>query len=332
MDEKKAFFARPTAAEIKKGKEPVLLERKVVIAGLEALLPHQNAVIPEELFTGRPSFHPETFLKKGETYVLDTGRSYGKSPRTLFRDAVTTPQTSFNTFMSGYSFRPRLGPDRVVRRVPLVELLEAARIIAYGKAHPEAAVRIEGDYTHAQRVYQEGGAFLVSTPSRTEKADRYGFTVRSIPMKYSESFVYFIPYGFDSQDLGAKSRVFRELRYNRTDDPEPSRIHYVQAHAIAANYAVVESELAKDNEIPLRFLVFPTVSQQAVDMYATLMNRSVLQFEEEGKIKHKTLLQSHIEAIFWGLVRRKGYEAAFDDKALLEGRVRNYNWNNHVQA
>jgi len=46
MDEKKTFFARPTAAEIKKDREPVLLQRGAVIAGLEALLPHQYAVIP----------------------------------------------------------------------------------------------------------------------------------------------------------------------------------------------------------------------------------------------------------------------------------------------
>ena len=40
MKEKKLFFERPTPAQIKEGKEPVLLESKIV-AALQELQPHR---------------------------------------------------------------------------------------------------------------------------------------------------------------------------------------------------------------------------------------------------------------------------------------------------
>ena len=328
MDIKKNFFERPSPAEIKEDQEPVVLEDKI-IAALQELRPHQYAVIPGEKFDAH--FNPAKFLKHGETFDLGN-RPFGKSPRTLFRDAVSDPQTSFNTYMSGYSFKPLMGPDKVPRRVPFVELLEAARILAYGTVYPEAAVKIEGEYTHAKKVGKEGGSFLISSPSRTKKHGRYRFTISSIPLRFTKPFVYLIPYSFSTQDLGVESKAFRELRYTSQDSIESSRIHYVQAHEIAAVYAIAEAQLKEKNPIPLRFLVFPIASQQAVDLYTKLLNRTLLKVEEGGKARLKHLSQAHIEAMMWRLVRRKGYESAFDDKALLEGRVRNYNWNNHVQT
>ena len=328
MDDKKRFFGRPSPAEIKEDKEPVILEDKIVVA-LQELQPHQYAVIPGEKFGAH--FNPAKFLKHGETFDLGN-RPFGKSPCTLFRDTVSDPQTSFNTYMGGYSFKPLIGPDKVPRRVPFVELLEAARILAYGTVYPDAAVKIEGEYTDVRKVEKEGGSFLISSPSRTQKHGRYRFTISSIPMRFTKPFVYLIPYSFGTQDLGVESKAFRELRYTSHDSIESSRINYVQAHEIAAAYAIAESQLKEKNSIPSQFLVFPIASQQAVDLYTKLLNRTLLQVEEEGKVRFKHLGQAHIEAMMWRLVRRKGYGSAFDDQALLEGRMRNYNWNNHVQT
>ncbi len=328
MKEKKLFFERPTPALIKEGKEPVLLENKIV-AALQGLRPHQYAVIPERLFDTNLS-NLAKFWKHGETFELGNYRPFGRSPRDLFQEAVTNSQTSFNTYMGGYSFRPQLGPDKVPRRVPFVELLEAARILAYGKIYPEAAVAVHGEYIHAARAATEGGSFLVSTPSRTKKHDRYRFKISGIPIQFSKPFVYLIPYNFTSKELGVESKIFRELRFNKAESSESSQSYYVQAHEIAAAYTIAEMQSKKGNTIPLRFLVFPTVSQSAVDLYTTLLNRTLLQVQEEGKIHHKHLSQAHMEAVMWRLVRRQGYAEGFDDSALQEGRVYDYNWKPHV--
>ena len=328
MKEKKLFFERPTPAQIKEGKEPVLLENKIV-AALQELQPQQYAVIPEKLFdTNLNDF--AKFWKHGETFQLGNYRPFGKSPRDLFQEAVTNPQTSFNTYMGGYSFRPRLGLDKVPRRVPFVELLEAARILAYGNIYPDAAVTIHGEYIHAARTATEGGSFIVSTPSRTRKHDRYRFKISGIPVQFSKPFVYLIPYSFTSKELGVESKIFRELRFNKAESSESSQTYYVQAHEIAAAYTIAETQSKKGNTVPLRFLVFPTVSQSAVDLYTALLNRTLLQVQEDGKIHHKHLSQAHMEAVMWRLVRRQGYVKGFDDSALQEGRVYNYNWKSSI--
>ncbi len=322
MKGKKAFFARPTVAQIKEGKEPLLLEGKIVEA-LQELPQDRYAIIAEKTYG--PDFNPAKFLKHGETYKVGD-RPFGKTPLTLLREVLSNPQLSFNKYMSGYSFVPRVGPDRTPRRVPFVELLEAARIVAYGKEHPEAAVKVEGEYFNAKRVGNEGGSFLVSTPSRTAKHDRYRFIVTSIPTYFVKPFVYLVPYSFASQDIGVESKAFRELRFAREDNPESNRMNYIQAHEIAAAYAIAEKLAKRGNSVPLRFLPFPAVSSQAVDFYITLLNRTLLQVEEEGKVQLKHLNQAHLEPILWRLVRRKGYSAGFDDGALREDRIRNYNW------
>ena len=330
MNYSKAFFARPTPAEIKKDKEPVLLEDKV--SSLLELPPDQYAVISEKLFTARLGFiNSAKFLKHGETFKLQNNRPFGKTPRKLFKEAITPPQIGFNTYMSGYSFKPCFGPDKVPRRVPFIELLEAARILAYGAMQPEADVTVEGAYTAAKRAITEGGSFLVSTPSRTKKHDRYRFLVRSIPMYYSEPFIYLVSYSFATQELGVESKAFRSLRFAKAENLESSQVNYIQAHEIAAAYAIAEKQSEKGNAVPLRFLVFPVVSQPAVDLYTTLLNQTLLQVEEKGKVQHKHLTQAHIEALMWRFVRGQGYTAGFDDAALTENRVRKYRWD-HVQV
>jgi len=325
MDEKKSFFERPTPSRIKEGKELVLLEQRIVSALLD-LRPHQYAVISENSFRG--NFTPAKFLKHGDTYKL-SNRPFGKTPYQLLREAVDDRQTAFNTLMAGYSFVPRMGSDRVPRRVPFVELLEAARIMAYGHEYPGAGPKVLGEYINSAKVKTEGGSFLVSTPSRSKKDHRHRFTITSIPIYFWKPHVHLIPYSFASPDLEVKSKMFRELRFTFENSPEPSQINYVQAHAIAAAYAVTELQLKKKNHTPHRFLVFPVVSQQAVDLYSTLLNRTLLQVQEKEKTELKHLTQAHMEAIMWRLVRRQGYEAGFDDRALQDGRVYNYNWN-HV--
>ena len=324
MVDKKSFFERKTPTQIKEGKEAVLLEGRVVSV-LQELQPHQYAVIPEQLFDPRFG-DPAKYFKHGETYRL-SNRPFGKTPRALLREAVHDPQVSFNKYMSGYSFVPRHGPDRVPRRVPFIELLEAARILAYGKVFPDAAVRVEGEYINAKKARTEGGSFLVSTPSRTQKHSRYRFTVKSIPLAFSEPEVYLIPYSFNTQDLGVESKVFRELRFTRAESQESSQVNYIQAHEIAAAYVVAEEQRKKRNNIPLRFLVFPAVSQQAVDLYVALLERTLLQVQEKEIVRQNNLTQAHIEAIMWRLVHHQGYAAGFDDKALSDGRLGTYNWN-----
>src|SRR3989344_6023929 len=248
MDDPKSFFASPTTAEIKKDKEAVLLEDR--ISSLQSLAAHQYAVISEKSFTPRFGFSdPAKFLKHGETFHLRNNRPFGKTPRSLIKEAVTDPQISFNTFMSGYSFKPCFGPDKVTRRVPFVELLEAARILAYGVAHPEADVKVEGVYTIAKKARMEGGSFLVSTSSRTKRHDRYRFMVNSVPMNYSEPFVYLVPYNFSSSDLGVESKAFRGLRFTKAESPEPSKVNYIQAHEIAAAYAIAEKQYGEGNPL-----------------------------------------------------------------------------------
>ena len=184
MDEKKQFFARPTPAEIREGKEPLLLERRI-IAGLEGLQPHQYAVIPETVFY--PRFWTAKFLKHGETLTLSRSSLFGKRPLDLFREALTNPQLKINPYLCGYSFRPLQGQDRVTRRVPLVELLEAARILAYGPTLPGADIKVEGTYDNARRVRAEGGSYLVSTPSRREHHARHRFKIQSIQVYFPTS-------------------------------------------------------------------------------------------------------------------------------------------------
>ncbi len=328
MDDKKAFFARKTPAQIKEGKEPVILEQRKVVSALQNLSPDRYAIIPENIFDA--DFDPQKFFKHGETIWLPNRSPFWKTPVALLREAIEHPQTRLVPYLSGFSFKPLSRVDKKIRRVPLVELLEAARILAYGKEYPGADVTVDHEYATSLRVSQEGGSFIVSTPSRTKKHPRYRFKISSIPVDARDNFVHTIPYGFVSRELGVESKAFRELRFTFRGSYESSQFNYIQAHEIAAAYAIAETELKKDNDASARFLLFPIVSQQAVDLYQKLLNRTILQVTEKDKSQEKHLTQAHMEAILWSFVRRQGYEAGFDDTALLEGRVRNYNWNNHV--
>ena len=244
----------------------------------------------------------------------------GKTPRDLLLETIA--QRKIFPYLSGYSFRPLAGPDRIPRRVPFIELLEAARIMAYGTVSG-ADVGIEGKFKDAVKARTEGGAFSVSTPSQRRKHSRHLIEIQGIPFYFVKPEVFIIPYSFRS-DLAVESKAYRKLRYTKGDSPEPSQIEYIQAHEIAAAYAVAEFYHERGNSTPARFSVFPAVSQRAVDLYMRLKNKTLLEVE---KNEQKFLTQDHMEAVMWGLVQRFNYEAAFDDQALLEGKLRKYNWN-----
>jgi hypothetical protein len=209
---KKSFFRRPSVGEIKDGKEPVLLESRI-IPNLDKLTENQYAVIKEGVFKFSSHEDEKKFLKHGTSIPIPKCSQRDlmrikKKPQQRFRETVEE-KIGYLKYVSGFSFYPVMGNDMLMRKVLLVELLEAARIMAYGKVRPSADVTSEYDYIDANIVGREGGTFIVSTPSRRKKQPRYRFKVSSVPIE-NNVFAYVNPYGFSTQKLGVESKAMRE--------------------------------------------------------------------------------------------------------------------------
>jgi len=321
--EKKSFFRRPSASEIRDDREPVLLERRI-IDGVRDLKEHQYAVITEKVFDFSRWGSGKKFIKHGQGIPIPRRSqrdliAAGKRPFERFKESVEDKIKHLG-YVSGFSFYPVMGNDKLMRKVLFVELLEAARLMAYGRAYHEADIRVEHNYTDAQRVAREGGAFIVSTPSRRKKQPRYEFKVSNIPVE-DNVFAYANAYSFSSQNLGVKSKAMRELRFKFMDDWESSSYRYIQSHEIAGLYAAAE-----ENPVTAEFMVLPVVSQKAVELYKVLKDRTLVQVrDDKDKLAVKHLGHAHIEPLMWNMVRREGFDAGFNENGLSE--VRGYRWN-----
>ena len=266
--QKKTFFRRPTEAQIRNGHEQVLLERNL-IATLERLGEEEYAEVPFGLINLESFGGPKTFMKSGPHVPLHRFRSIdhavyvAATPTQLLFSAVRNPKI-MTKYRSGYTFRPVMGDDKRFRKVFLFEVMEAARLMAYGKAIPMADLVVDKNYTDTSAVSKEGGKYLVTTPSRRKKHRRHAFTVSGIPVVEQSKFIFASPFSFSTEDVGIESKTFRDLRYEWEEGRESGIYHYVQAHEIAATYAIAESELEQDNSAPYNFIVFPVPTQRLI--------------------------------------------------------------------
>ena len=331
MSDKKTFFERPTEAQIRNSGEEVALETDL-ISRLENLVAGEYALITEGTINLRQFGGGRKFLKHGPHTPIRRFRSIdeaiqeGKTPTELLKHAIENPSIR-TRYRSGFTFKPVFTTDKMIRRVRLFEVLEAARIMAYGKEQPSAVIRVEGNYQSSTRVSIDGASFLVSTPSRRKRHRRHAFTLSGIPVIGNSRHVYVTPYNFASRDVAVESKTFDELRFTYQDSREGSKYYPVQAHEIAGNYAIAEAEHNNGNDTPGKFIVFPVPTQRLVNLYRTLNERTILQKRDKsGKLYTKLLNQEDIEVVLWGLSLTQGFDAAFDQNALVDGRLREYSW------
>jgi AraC-like DNA-binding protein len=330
-DKKKKFFERSSEAQIRKDKERVVVEMDL-IARLEGLKNEEYAEIGLDVFRFNTFGGFKRFMKNGPAVNFGTFRSIdeavklGKTPMQRLNDAFNNPVVR-TKYRNGYTFKPVIGDDKLTRVVHLFEVMEAARLMAYGKAMPVADIAIKKAYTSASAVNREGGKYLVSTPSRRKKRRRHNFTIGGIPLSRSEPYVFVSPYSFTSENVAVESKTMRELKFAWEEEVETGDFHYVQAHEIAAAYAVAEEEMGVGNSTPFEFLVFPVPSQRAVDLYLAASNQTVIQTRgTDNKLSTRRLRQEELEVLLWGLGFKLGLGKLFDQRSLIEGRLRDYRW------
>ena len=328
---KKAYFKEATVAQIKKDKEEVRAERDLVDR-IEALGAEQFLVVPADVFQFQHWGGEKKFKKHGPEVKPRRFRSIDEcvrlrlSPRQRLKDAFDNVRKGYQ---KGYSFNPLDGNDKRKRVVPLVEVLEGARLFTYAHNFP-TSIDVEADYTDAARVARDGGSFLVSVPSRRKKVRRYKLMLKGVPVTGHTPYRVVTPYRFRSQSLDENqehccgAKMFSEFRFTGRHAQEGSDVYRVCAHEVAAMYEVAY-RMAKHekNEVPLRQMIFPLPTKRIAEFYSKLRSQVLLE-SEDGSLRR--LNKAHMEVFLWNLVASTNYDATFNPNFQRDGYLENYTW------
>ena len=332
---KKDYFAEPSAAYIVRHKEPTYAAKKDELANrILSLQDNQYLVIPIHSVPLIPRQYPnpKKFLKHGSFVQVKTPRSIDEAveshilPWILRREAFDAVASMYH---SGYSFRPIQGyrKDQRERRVRLVELCEALRILSYGTQTSNDII-IEKVYLDSKRASKDGATVSVSVPSRSYKQPRYRFRMNSVVIDSNDPHSYVVANGFltDIHFL-AKSLAFR---FNYYDDKEDSYVVNIFAPEIAAYYRLMMDELHrqhKPNKSVAEMSPFGIPTNLTVDYYKRILSRVLV---VDPKLKGKSGLRkpnkAEQEVLLWALIKEKKYEQTFFRKISRDGSMKDLDW------
>ena len=332
---RKEYFAEPSVASIIRSKEqihPVNKDDLVdKILGLQA---SQYLVIDTKALPLIPRQYPSPrkFLRHGPFVQVETPKSIDEAveghmtPWILRREAFDAVSSMYHP---GYSFRLIEGyrKDQRERRVRLVELCEALRILTYGVQTGNDIV-IEKIYADSQRASKDGATVSISVPSRSEKQERYRFRMSSVVIDSNDPYSYVAANGFLTDiHFPARSWAFRFNYYN---DKEDSHVVNIFAPEIAAYYKLMMEELHrqhKPNKSVAEMSPFGVPTNVTVNYYKHLLSKvAVYDTELKSKSKLRKLNKAEQEVLLWALIRERKYEQTFFRKISSDGPVMDLDW------
>ena len=317
---RKRFFKDWSAAEIRLGRERILetssglINRILSLEEEEALLITRD-LIPNDFQGSRKYMKHADDVKLKRFSSLEEAVAGKKKPRELMMDAFDNLKSPF---VSGYSFKPVMGPDKRKRKVSLVECVEGAKIFSY--VHQPGSGFVSSidvvPYDEVGRVAIEGADIVLRVPSRSKRASRYEFKLMGVPVNESEDMWALWQNLSTTHDPKFKTY---NIRYGWPWKKESSRFLNFSSHEVAAYLAIAEHYWKEDrNPIPWQMNPFAVPTKLTADFYNKLSGQCLI--KTGGKTRE--LNNGEKEILLWALVKRKGYETTFSPK----GKLRDYVW------
>ncbi len=278
---RKKFFEQRTAAEIKRDKELVPVERGILKA-LDTLdIGSQVLVIEADLLKGSKTAN--TKRKYGASLQLNSPSEPGPvAPELNLMNLLRreTDHAQIGDQLQGYTYNPHEGPSNLVRRVYFWDIFEAMRLAVYSHAKIPGVIPIELNIKEkGPSVAKYGAEAVVRVPSRREKLARYEFKVIGIPVHNNEH-ARTIARNFETTH-NSGDNLHRDTR--QADTGEDPRQHKHTVQSIAAYFALIEHYAQQGNSVPFDVRPFPFLSEPIVRTAQILDNHTL--YREEGELK-----------------------------------------------
>jgi hypothetical protein len=219
--------------------------------------------------------------------------------------------------LSGYTFKPVTGNDRRIRKVSLIELLEASWLDVYSLQAERLNIRFGTLLGKARATKTQGAIVQVDyVPSRSGKKP-YKFDLRSVPVNnnlHRHEIAYSINSTLDDQMEGRNlTRQFGDTR-SRSRKSEDRK--YFVAHEIAAywnfmrKFGKMSAEEIRQYDhrdhinfgfariVPLEMSQFRIPTQETIDFYLTMLDNVVLATKQDnGRIGYRKLVKAEQEIL-----------------------------------
>ncbi|MDP3918936.1 MAG: hypothetical protein Q8Q35_03490 [Nanoarchaeota archaeon] len=334
---KKQFFREPSMAQIRNDSKLIEVDPRddTLVERLRELSEGEVIVLNSPLYY--PDFKSSRMAMK---HALDV-KSHTTADQAiqLFKDAVkgrskklydiitnneVNPwmmrQAAFDNLqmplVGGYSFSPFppsfpwQNQDTRVRKVSLVECLEAARISAYVE-QVEGVPKIKvGDYTNHSEVAKTGAVVPVKVPSRTKGEGRYTLKMTSVPIVENNN-KHSIAWAIGAEGHADCGRKLWHFRYSNR--PSAKEVVFC-AHEIFAYRAIAEhmwktrkAEGKKDYKTTMQMNQFVQPTSELIEVYRRTLD-SVLVKDPETKDELRKTNKADEEILLWSAVMKYGSE------------------------
>lgn len=322
---KKSFFKTPTAAQILK-KPRIYHESNEIVDNIINLKEKEALIITRPLIPLKFQ-DSRKFLKHGDELRI---HNYNTLEEAIICDIL--PSTLRGTIisktkprpLSGLTFRPLVGRDKLKRKFNLVDILEGTKIYCYAQDNKKGAPSINViPYADAEGVVRDGALVVLKVPSRTAKASRYKFSFEGVPVSRN-SRKHGLAYSIASNHQCEDKRYY--IRYKYASDKEASRIVKFCAHDIAGYFALVDHFKSKGNKVPMHMNVFPLPTKLTVRLYDNINHNCLIQTKNDETPRKLNVGEKVILLDF--ALFNLGYKKTF----FATSKLKNYNWKNYSSS
>lgn len=329
---KKTYFQEPTLASIVNSGEPLIVNDVSQIAStlLELRDGHyvviEGNLVPDSYPNSRKFLKHAPFVQVKHPDSIDEAVEMMQLPW-QYRKVTFDKLPHF--YFPGYSVKPyaQFQDDKRERRVRLVELCEALRILSYG-LQQGSDIKIERIYAESKRASKDGATIAVSVPSRTDGQPRYRFKMTSVVLDANDPSAHAVANGFHTDISFPAKRWF--FRYNYYDVKEDSNVVNIFAPEIAAYFKLIYRglhELDKPNQAPLAMSIFGIPTRLTTDYYKKLLSKVVVRDSKPDKPdKKRKPNKAEQEIMLWALVKEKGYMNTLFRRKKIDENLKDIEW------
>ncbi|MFA5176432.1 MAG: hypothetical protein WC413_04220 [Candidatus Nanoarchaeia archaeon] len=310
---KEAYFSRPTADQIIKGKTLIEADRNLLYL-IENIKENEALVITTEL---NPFENSKKYLRHSTELRLKMPQTIAehirlKQPPVHFREEAFNNLTDSN--YSGYIFSPLKEREQLKRKVSLVNCVKGAKLFTYCTNNTPIDIQ---EYS-AKRASKEGASVIVSVPSRTPKKDRHLFKFISVPTVDNEN-KYAIAYSLRTEGHNCGDKLFTNVAYKYESSREDTSYITFDTHEIAAYLALCDHFWNKEkNIIPLQMSHFAIPTDLIINLNKKLQKQAVIQRDKNLG----TLTEAEFEKFFWAAVKKYGHNKTF----FRTDKLKEANW------
>ncbi len=198
-----------------------------------------------------------------------------------------------------FGWVPMRGTMKVV---PFAELLEGARIVAYGYSDRNFVSPVDVERIYGEPTLRRGADVMVAVPSRTQGRGRYKFKMEHLPYdtQWRSPLV--------SEAFKTDHRCDRKSNYIN-HKAGVKGVEIICAHEVAALFQAAVHFRETRNIHLMRNLPIPIPTLDLLKEYAKLASRVIFENEDQKARSFGLIERSYI--IGGGLIPRMGVESCF---------------------